>query len=174
MKVIPGALPGLLRLIPSPIQDERGFFARTSTREINESHHLPPFPDHEAVAHNRLEGTLRGLHYQQAPFSEAKRVRCVRGAIWDVAVDLRPSSPTFLQWEAFLLDENNLESLFLPAGLAHGYLTLCDDTLVEYAIYHPYQADAASGLRWNDPRLGIRWPKEPRVMNARDAGWALL
>lgn len=168
MRVEQGNIHGLLRLIPEPIQDERGFFARTWTAEMAERLGLPWAPDHEALAFNPQKYTLRGMHYQKAPWAEAKRVRCLRGAIWDVAVDLRAESPTFLKWEAFELNEDNLECLFLPAGLAHGYLSLREESLVEYGLYMPYRAEASSGFRWDDPQLAIRWPHPPVVIGKRD------
>lgn len=168
MKVLTSRIPGLLRMIPTPVEDNRGFFARSFTAELGAQYGIPPIPDHEGMALNRLQYTLRGLHFQKAPWAEAKRVRCVRGAIWDVVVDLRQDSPTFLEWESFTLEDRNLEGLYLPPGLAHGYLTLTDDTLVEYAIYQPYRAEASAGIRWDDPRLAIRWPAVPAVIGKRD------
>lgn len=167
MKVREGRIPGVLRILPQPVHDERGFFARTFNAELAER---CGSPDHEALAWNPAAWTLRGLHYQRSPWAEAKRVRCLRGAIWDVVVDLRPSSATFLEWEAFELNEENLEGLYLPAGCAHGYLTLRPDSLVEYAIYAPYRPEAATGVRWDDPQLGIAWPREPAVISERDRG----
>lgn len=168
MRVLPGSLPGLLHLKPTPITDERGFFSRTWTAELAERLGLPAAPDHEAVAFNPHAYTLRGLHYQDPPWAEPKRVRCVRGAIWDVVVDLRSGSPTFLKWEAVELTEDTLDSLYIPPGLAHGYLSLSPNSCVEYALYKAYHPTASTGIRWNDPRLSISWPHPPALIGSRD------
>lgn len=174
MKVIQGTIPGVLLIEPVPVADERGFFARTLSRELRTRYRLPESADHQALAWNPRRGTLRGLHWQDPPNLEHKLVQCLRGAIWDVVVDLRLASPTFLGWEAFRLDGRGLSLLSIPPGLAHGYLTLEEESLVEYAISVPYVASAARGLRWNDPRLAIDWPEAPRLISTRDQELPML
>ena len=127
-----------------------------------------------STSFNAKAGTLRGLHFQAAPHEEAKLVRCTRGAMWDVAVDLREDSPTRHRWYAVELTEDNGLALFIPAGFAHGFQTLVDDTEVLYAMSTPHVADAARGLRWDDPVFGIDWPAPPpggRTMSPRDASY---
>jgi dTDP-4-dehydrorhamnose 3,5-epimerase len=172
--VTPTSLPGAFLVNPERAEDERGFFARTWAGEELASHGLARQLDLTAVSWNRRRGTLRGLHYQVAPAGEAKLVSCLRGAIHDVAVDVRPGSPTYLRALAVRLDAASLQMLYLAPGLAHGFLTLEDDTLVNYAISGRHSPEHARGLRWDDPALGLRWPATPAVINARDASWPLL
>jgi dTDP-4-dehydrorhamnose 3,5-epimerase len=126
------------------------------------------------VSWNRARGTVRGLHYQAAPHEEAKLVRCTRGAIHDVAVDLRPGSPTRHRWIAVELTGDNRRMLFVPEGVAHGFQTLVDDTEVFYQISRAYHPDAQRGVRWHDPTLGIAWPVPEAIVSARDAALPLL
>lgn len=152
--------------------DERGFFARTFCEREFAEHGLPVrFPQCN-LSHNSRRGTLRGMHYQAAPHGETKLVRCVRGAIYDVIVDLRRSSPTRLRWIGVELSAENGRALFIPEGFAHGFLTLGDEADVFYHMGAFYVADAARGLRWNDPAIGIRWPSPPALIAARDASYA--
>jgi len=117
---------------------------------------------------------LRGLHFQQPPFGEPKVVSCSRGRIWDVAVDIRPSSPTFRRWEAFQLSEDSATAIFLPAGIAHGFLTLEPHTEVNYFMGAAFVAEAARGIRWDDPAIGIDWPAQPALISERDRSFPLL
>ncbi len=119
-------------------------------------------------AFNRRAGTVRGLHFQREPHAEAKLVRCTRGAVHDVLLDVRPGSPTYGRWEAFVLSEDDETALYASAGLAHGYQTLHDDTTVQYLLSAPYVAEAAAGYRYDSPHSGIRWPLPPTVVSARD------
>jgi dTDP-4-dehydrorhamnose 3,5-epimerase len=151
------------------IEDERGFFARAWCRQEFVEHGLNPAVEQCNVSFNVEAGTLRGLHYQRAPHAEAKLVRCTGGAIFDVAVDLRPNSPTYRQWIGAELTSTNRRMLYIPEGCAHGYLTLAPDTEVFYQVSVPYAAAAADGVRWNDPAFGVQWPVEPRVILPRDA-----
>jgi len=156
---------------PEVFADQRGFFARLyNARELAERG-LDMAVAECSVAFNRSRGTLRGLHYQTAPREQAKLVRCTRGSVYDVAVDLRPGSPTHLRWTHVELDAENRFVLYVPAGCAHGYLTLDDETELLYWISRPYAPEAEAGIRGNDPRFGIRWPAEPSVMSPRDASF---
>ena len=126
------------------------------------------------VSRNNAARTLRGLHFQRAPFGEPKVVSCSRGRIWDVAVDIRPSSPTFRRWEAFELSEDSATAVFLPAGIAHGFLTLEPHTEVHYFMGAAFVAEAARGIRWDDPAIGIDWPAQPAIISERDRSFPLL
>jgi dTDP-4-dehydrorhamnose 3,5-epimerase len=153
-------------------EDERGFFARVWDGEELAEHGLDARVVQSSIAYNRVAGTLRGLHFQVPPFAETKLVRCTRGAIWDAIVDLRPGSPTFLEWVAVELTEENRRTLYVPDQFAHGYQTLVDASEVWYQMSAPYAPGAARGLRWDDPKLGIEWPAaERRVISERDLAW---
>ena len=159
---------GVFLVEPERISDERGFFARTWCGEEFQAHGLNPTLAQCSLSFSRRRGTLRGLHYQAAPHGEAKLVRCTRGAIFDVAVDLRPGSPTYLAWYGAELSGDNRVMLYVPEGCAHGQLTLADDTEVFYQMSAPYVPTAARGVRFDDPALGIAWPGEVLVVNQRD------
>jgi dTDP-4-dehydrorhamnose 3,5-epimerase len=165
------AIDGVVVVEPEPHADERGLFARTWDPAEAADHVGDVRVAQCSTSFNRRASTLRGLHWQAHPHGEAKLVRCTSGAIYDVAVDLRPTSPTFLGWTARELTAANREALYIPAGCAHGFLTLADDTEVFYQISVPYVAAAARGARWDDPALGIDWPAEPQWMSEKDAGW---
>jgi dTDP-4-dehydrorhamnose 3,5-epimerase len=169
MKVAETILQGVLVLEVEPIPDERGFFARTWDRAELASRDLTADLDQVSIAFNEVAGTLRGLHFQAAPHGEAKTVRCTAGAIFDVAVDLRESSPTRHRWVGVELSASNHRSLFVPEGCAHGYVTLSDGTEVQYQISARYRPEAARGYRWNDPTLAIEWPVPIQRISARDA-----
>jgi dTDP-4-dehydrorhamnose 3,5-epimerase len=161
-------LDGLCVVEPERLADERGFFARTYDVEV-----LGPVVQMSA-SFNARAGTLRGLHFQAMPHGEDKLVRCTRGAIWGVAVDVRPSSPTRHRWHAVELSEDNGLALFIPAGFAHGFQTLVDASEVLYAMSTPYVAGAGRGVRWDDPAFGIPWPEPPsagRTLSHRDASY---
>jgi dTDP-4-dehydrorhamnose 3,5-epimerase len=161
-------LPGVYVVDVEPIEDERGLFARTFCAEEFATAGLDPGVAQCSVSVNRAAGTLRGMHFQQAPHGEAKLVRCSRGRIFDVAVDVRRDSPTFARWQAWDLDATSYRGLFLPPGIAHGFLTLAPESEVSYQMSVPYRADAAVGFRWDDPGVGIVWPARPEVISARD------
>jgi dTDP-4-dehydrorhamnose 3,5-epimerase len=161
-------LAGAFEVEAEPIADERGFFARTFCAETFVTHGLEPTAAQCSVSWNRARGTLRGMHWQTAPHGEAKLVRCTRGAIHDVIVDLRRDSPTFLRAHGVLLDAASRRALYVPRGFAHGFITLEDDTEVLYQMSAVQVPQAARGARWNDPAFGIRWPLTPAVMSARD------
>jgi dTDP-4-dehydrorhamnose 3,5-epimerase len=165
-------LHGAFTIDPELIQDERGFFARIWDTEELGRRGLVSGVTQSSIAYNRVVGTLRGLHFQHPPFAETKLVRCLRGAICDVIVDIRPDSPTFLEWVAVELTAENRRALYVPEQFAHGYQTLTDEAEVWYQMSAPYAPDAARGLRWDDPRLAIDWPKvEHRVISERDCAW---
>jgi dTDP-4-dehydrorhamnose 3,5-epimerase len=148
--------------------DERGFFARSWCQQEFEEHGLNPRMVQCNVSLNTHRGTLRGMHYQSAPHSEAKLVRCTRGSLYDVVVDLRPESASFRQAFGVVLSSNNQRALYIPERCAHGFLTLEDNTEVLYQMSAFYAPDAARGFRWNDPGFTIDWPDQVRVISERD------
>ncbi len=154
--------------------DERGFFARTFCRDEFAAHGLDLAIAQCNVSFTAQRGTLRGLHYQVEPHAEAKVVRCVAGAIFDVVVDLRPTSPTYLRWFGTTLDTSNRDALYIPVGCAHGFITLTSDAEVLYQMSAPYVPEAARGIRWDDPKIAIAWPMQPTLISARDAAYDLL
>ena len=171
MKFTPTALPGAYLVEIEPLVDERGFFARSWCRREFAEHGLNADLVQCNISYNRAEGTLRGMHYQAAPHEEVKVVRCTRGAIYDVLVDLRPDSPTYRSWTACELTASNRCMLYVPAGLAHGFQTLQDDSEVFYqmsAFYHP---PSARGVRWNDPAFDIQWPRSEPIVSPKDAAY---
>ena len=161
-------LSGLWVVELERIEDERGFFARSFCRDEFEEHGLEPAIDQCNISFNRHQGTLRGLHYQAPPHEEDKLVRCTMGAIWDVAIDLRPDSPTFKRWVGRTLSAENRTMLYIPKGFAHGFITLEDDSEVFYQMSVPYHPASAGGFPWDDPAFAIEWPAEPRVISDQD------
>ena len=170
MKATPTAIAGALVLDPERLADERGFFARSWSREEMDSLGLVSRVEQCNISYNGRAGTVRGLHWQESPHAEVKIIRCTRGAIWDVFVDIRPGSPTRGRWGAVELTEENRLSLYLAEGIAHGFQTLADGSEVFYMISATYAAHAARGIRWNDPDLAIAWPRTMTVISERDAG----
>lgn len=153
---------------PELHEDERGFFARTWDTDVFAERGLSSRFVQSSISHNRSRGTMRGLHYQEAPHEEAKLVRCTAGAIFDVAVDLRPASATYLRWFGCELSAENRLALYVPEGCAHGFLTLTDASEVTYQISEFWVPDASRGVRWDDDAFGIEWPGEVAVINERD------
>lgn len=151
--------------------DERGFFARTFCAEEFRAAGLATEFVQANHSSNARKGTLRGMHFQKAPHREVKVVRCVKGAIHDVIIDLRQDSPTYGRWEGFDLTEENGHMLYVPEGFAHGFQTLVDDTHVAYQVSYPYTPGAEGGVRWDDPAFGIAWPLTPTVISPKDAAW---
>lgn len=149
-------------------EDARGFFARGFCQREFEAHGLKPTIAQANVAHNVRKGTLRGMHFQFPPAAETKLVRCTRGAILDIIVDLRPESSTYLQHIAVELNEDNQSALYVPERFAHGYQTLCDNTDTSYQVGEFYTPSAESGLMYNDPRLGLKWPLPVSVISDKD------
>jgi dTDP-4-dehydrorhamnose 3,5-epimerase len=169
VKFIEQRLPGVFLIELERHADERGFFARSfCVDELARAGLHGDFPQGN-VSYNHRRHTLRGMHYQAAPHGEVKIVGCTAGAILDVVVDLRAESPTRLAWCAVELTPASGAQLYIPAGFAHGFLTLADDTEVSYRMGARYVPDAARGLRWDDPRLAIAWPARPAVISERDA-----
>jgi dTDP-4-dehydrorhamnose 3,5-epimerase len=154
-----------------PRSDERGFFARLHCPEEFAAAGHPFVPAQTSLSRNPHRGTLRGLHYQPAPHAEVKLVRCVRGRIFDVAVDLRPDSPTHRRWTAAELSAENARALLIPEGVAHGFLTLEADTDVLYQIAPKFEPGREAGVRWNDPAFAIAWPFPPMLISDRDAAY---
>jgi dTDP-4-dehydrorhamnose 3,5-epimerase len=164
----PAAIPGIVVIEPEPHSDERGFFARTWCQREFAEHELPCDWVQSNVSFNTRRGTLRGLHYQAPPWEEAKLVRCTMGAIYDVAVDVRPESPCFGKWCGYELTAENRRMLYIAPGFAHGFQTLMDRTEVLYQMSAPYHPEATRGFRWNDSAFSIRWPEPPSCMSPRD------
>lgn len=164
-------LEGLVRVVPDRSEDSRGYFARMFCQKAFAEQGLADCSLQCSLSHNFKRATLRGLHFQKAPFGEAKLVRCTQGAIFDVAVDIRPLSPTFGRWHGEILDAGNGNAMFMARGFAHGYITLTEAVDVFYQIADPFVPEAASGLAWNDPDIAIRWPLQPDVISERDTQW---
>jgi dTDP-4-dehydrorhamnose 3,5-epimerase len=166
-------IAGAILIELEPLSDERGSFARTFAVGEFAAHGLETRVVQCNTSTNVHAGTLRGLHYQLPPYAEAKLVRCVRGSLYDVVVDLRPESPTYCAWHGVELSASNLRMLFVPAGLAHGFQTLEDDTEVLYQMSEEYSAEYARGVRWDDPVFGIQWPDtDVRTISERDRDYA--
>lgn len=164
-------IPGAWIVDPEPIRDSRGAFARTfCEREFAQRGLETRFPQH-SVSFNTARGTLRGLHFQRAPHEETKLVSCTAGAIYDVCVDLRPDSPTFRQWRALELSAASGRQFLIPAGCAHGFQTLADNTEVRYLISEFYAAEASDGVRYDDPAFAVRWPIEITQIADKDRSW---
>lgn len=160
-------IDGLYAITPKIFHDERGLFSVVyDAVEMQQRNWIQT-----NSSFNTKRGTLRGLHFQTPPYEQTKLVRCVRGAIQDIAVDFRPKSPTYKQWYAAFLTEDNHESLLVPAGFLHGYITLEDNTEVEYLIDAPYDAGSCGGFRWDDPSINIKWMIEPEVLSETDRSY---
>ncbi|GAA0622396.1 MULTISPECIES: dTDP-4-dehydrorhamnose 3,5-epimerase [Thalassospira] len=151
--------------------DDRGFFARSFCKQELASNGHEFDIDQANLSFNHHAGTLRGMHYQAVPVGDPKIVRCISGAIFDVVIDLRPSSPTYCKWVGAKLSAANRNSLIIPAGCAHGFMTLEPNTEVLYLMGAPFVPDLASGVRWNDPTFDIEWPEKPAIINDRDANY---
>lgn len=171
MKFTETELPGAFVIELDRLEDSRGFFARSWCSKEFEEHGLAPVVVQANVSYNARAGTLRGMHYQIAPYEETKLVRCTRGALYDVIVDLRPDSATYKRWIGVELTQTNYRMLYVPAGFAHGFITLEDDTDANYFVSQAYTPGAERGLRWNDPAFGIEWPREVEVISDKDAAW---
>lgn len=171
MQIAATGFEGLFTVETAPSRDARGSFHRLHDSEIFKAAGIDFVLRQGGLSHNAKRGTLRGLHFQTAPVRQAKLVRCLRGAIFDVVVDLRQDSATRGRWFSVELSDDNHRALFVPDGFAHGFLTLTDAADVLYELSEGEQPGCAGGLRWNDPALGIRWPFAPVVINDRDAAW---
>lgn len=168
-------LQGAYLIDPEPIEDQRGFFARTFCRKEFAAHGIDFQILQCNLSSNRFAGTLRGMHYQASPYEEAKMITCIKGAIYDVIIDLRPDSASYLQWETVDLSAGNRSSLFIPHGFAHGFQTLVDETEVFYQMSTYYHPESARGIRWDDPKFAIKWPDtNTRIISLKDktySGW---
>jgi dTDP-4-dehydrorhamnose 3,5-epimerase len=174
MKYTELPLKGAYLVEIEPIEDERGFFARTWSRgEFIELGFEPEFIQY-SVSYNRVKGTLRGMHYQVAPFEEMKIVQCTRGSVFDVIIDMRPESETFGRWTGVELSADNRRILYIPKAFAHGFQTLEDNSDVSYRITNHYSPEHARGCRFDDPAFGIEWPLPVSVISERDRGYPLL
>jgi dTDP-4-dehydrorhamnose 3,5-epimerase len=165
-------LKGAFILEIKKMEDERGFFGRSWCARELEEHGLNANARQANVSYNKVKGTLRGMHFQRAPHQETKLVRCTKGAICDVIIDLRPASPTYKQWIGVELTADNYKMLYVPEDFAHGFITLEDDTEVTYQVTQFYTPGAEGGIRWNDPTFNIEWPIAPTVVSGKDAVWA--
>lgn len=167
----PTSLPGVLLGELSPTKDERGHFARIYCRQAFAEMGIDFQPSQISVSYNCSLGTLRGMHFQRPPAAERKLVRCTAGRVFDVLVDLRPDSPCHRQWLGVMLSTEEGNAVFIPEGVAHGFLSLSADATLEYMIDAPYVAELASGVRWDDPAFAIDWPAIPQVISERDRAW---
>jgi dTDP-4-dehydrorhamnose 3,5-epimerase len=172
VEFLPAEIDGSYRISIRPIADDRGFFARIWDEPIFAEHGIPIRNVQTNISHNRRRGTTRGLHWQVEPYGESKLVRCTRGSVFDVAVDLRPGSPTRGRWQGVTLTAEERNLVFVPAGCAHGYQALEDDSEVSYQVSHVYVPGSERGLRWNDPALGIEWPiVDDVIVSDKDGAW---
>jgi dTDP-4-dehydrorhamnose 3,5-epimerase len=171
MRLSATIIPGVLEVNSLEHVDERGGFRRAWCAESFAAAGIAFSPVQASLSTNPHRHTLRGLHWQDAPHDEAKLVRCVAGTIWDVAVDLRADSPAFRRWHGLRLDAADGRALFLPPGVAHGFLSLTAGAVVSYLIEGAHHAPAARGARWDDPAFGIAWPAPPAVISDRDRTW---
>jgi dTDP-4-dehydrorhamnose 3,5-epimerase len=174
MRFEPTSIGGVYAIEPEPIEDERGFFARAWCLREFSTHGLTATFVQENIGVSTLAGTVRGLHVQTDPHAEVKLVRCTAGAVWDVAVDLRPSSPTLHAWVGLELSAGRRNMLYVPEGCAHGYLSLVDGAELRYLTSAFYAPEAATGLRFDDPAIGIQWPVPIRVVSDQDRSWPLI
>lgn len=168
MKFTTTGIAGAFLIAPELLRDERGHFGRTWCADEFREHGLNPGLVQCNVSHSSRRGTLRGMHYQAAPYAEAKLIRVTRGKVYDVLLDLREGTPGFGTWHAFELDAGSGTMLYAPEGVAHGFQTLCDDTELFYQMSAPFSAAHAAGVRWNDPAFQIRWPLEHPILSPRD------
>jgi dTDP-4-dehydrorhamnose 3,5-epimerase len=171
MKFTETKLKGAFVVEIEKLTDDRGFFARSWCQKEFEAHGLTSRVVQSNVSFNRKKGTLRGMHYQIAPFQESKLIRCTRGAIYDVIIDLRPDSFTYKQWIGVELTANNFTLFFVPEDFAHGFITLMDDTEITYQVSQFYTPGSEKGIRFNDPAFNIQWPLDVSVISDKDCGW---
>jgi len=171
MKFEPTAIDGLFLVSTATLMDARGSFARVYCESESAAAGIPFHVSQINTSRNPVHGTLRGLHYQATPIPDPKMVRCIRGEIWDVAVDLRPGSPSYLKWFGTRLSEHTMNAMLIPAECAHGFITLSTHAEVLYLMGAPYDPGLACGVRWDDPAFGIEWPCQPSVIGERDASY---
>ncbi|MGE5682678.1 MAG: dTDP-4-dehydrorhamnose 3,5-epimerase [Bacillota bacterium] len=171
MKFTEARIKGVYIVDIEMLEDERGFFAREWCQREFSNQGLNSNLAQSSISFNKKRGTLRGMHYQIPPYQEAKLVRCVKGSIYDVIIDLRPDSSTFGEHFAMELNSENYKMLYIPENFAHGFLTLSDNTEIDYKISQFYSPGSARGIRWNDPYFNISWPSEPSVISAKDSSY---
>jgi dTDP-4-dehydrorhamnose 3,5-epimerase len=171
LKFVALPLAGAFVIEIEPVEDERGFFARTFCADEFREHGLEPCIEQCNISYNRKKGTLRGMHYQAPPHQEVKIVRCIRGAILDVIVDLRRDSTTYRRWIAVELTAGNRRALYVPKEFAHGFQTLTDDCEIYYEMSQRFVAESSRGVRWNDSAFGVEWPIANPILSARDAAY---
>lgn len=169
MRFEPTAIEGAFLVVPEKLEDPRGFFARTFCERELAAKGLAPRFVQQSVSQNTQRGTLRGMHWQGPPHEEAKLVRCTSGRIWDVILDLRPASPTFRQHFGVELAASEHTALYVPEGVAHGFLTLAPYSEIFYQMSVAHHPESACGVRWDDPAFGIGWPEPVQVISERDA-----
>ncbi len=174
MKFIETQFKGAYIIELEPLGDERGFLARAWCKKEFEAHGLNPNLAQCNISFNKKRGTLRGMHYQVKPYEEVKVVNCIRGAIYDVIIDLRKESPTYLKWFATELNAENYKMLYVPEGFAHGFQTLEDNSVVFYQMSEFYHPECARGVRWDDPAFGIEWPDDKRIISEKDVNYLLF
>lgn len=166
-------LKGSFLVEPECLEDDRGFFARAWCKKEFEANGLSTHLVQCNISFNRKRGTLRGMHYQKPPYAETKLVRCTNGAIFDVIIDLRPESPTFLEWIGVELTANSHKMLYVPEEFAHGYQTLTENTEIFYQVSQYYSQGSEGGIRWDDPIFGIEWPEiENPTVSEKDKSWS--
>ena len=168
MKFLETKLKDVIIIEPETSEDERGSFYRIWDKKIFQENGLNDNLVQISISFNKKKGTLRGMHFQKKPFEEAKIVRCTKGKIFDVVIDLRPESKTFMNWASFELDSNESKILYIPEGFAHGFQTLEDNTELVYQISNWYSPEHASGLRWNDNKFQINWPIQNPIISKKD------
>lgn len=174
MKFIQTPLKDAWVLELEPRGDERGYFARTFCAKEFEAHGLDPRVVQSNTSYSRDAGTMRGMHWQQSPAEETKLMRCIRGVIYDAIIDLRPESPSYLKHFGIELSAENRKMLYVPRGFAHGFMTLEDHTETLYLVGEYYTPGAEDGLRYDDPKFGIAWPREAAVISDKDRSWPLF
>ena len=174
MRFESGPIAGVTLIRLQPHDDDRGSFARTFCERTFRDAGLPFRVVQANLSRNTARLTLRGMHLQRSPYGEPKIISCPRGRIWDVAIDMREASPTYRRWQAFELAPDTDTAVFLPEGIAHGFMTLQPDSEVHYLMGAEFVPDAATGVRWDDPAIGIQWPAQPQVISARDRSYPLL
>jgi dTDP-4-dehydrorhamnose 3,5-epimerase len=174
MKIEATTLPGVFLIKEEKRGDHRGYLVRTYCEDTFREAGLNTRWLQSSITSSPVQGTLRGMHFQEAPFGEIKLIRCLTGTVWDCLVDVRPKSPAFGKWQAFELSEENGHSLHVPEGIAHGFFTLTPDVRMHYSMSAIYSAPSASGIRWSDPDLAIAWPGEPAVVSDKDRNWPTL
>jgi len=165
---------GAFRIEVEPHEDERGYFARTWCHKEFAQAGIHFSPIQTSLSFNKLKGTLRGVHFQRAPYVEAKIVQCLKGRLFDVIVDLRPTSQSYRKWVGITLSGKKKNMVYVPEGCAHGYITLTGDCLISYMISKEYTEESAQGIRWDDPSIGITWPQLPLHVSDKDSSWPFL